>query len=87
MYVTVYQHKEFEEIEGRLRRREPLILGSTTAQRLSRRVPVEVISDPLNDVDIDPYEDKSDVHKQFRGHQVFVTLLASIALFLYCNVT
>ncbi|KGN43836.1 serine/threonine-protein kinase TOR [Cucumis sativus] len=64
------RHKEFEEIEGRLRRREPLILGSTTAQRLSRRVPVEVISDPLNDVDIDPYEDKSDVHKQFRGHQV-----------------
>ncbi|XP_038877543.1 serine/threonine-protein kinase TOR isoform X1 [Benincasa hispida] len=64
------RHKEFEEIEGRLRRREPLILGSTTAQRLSRRVPVEVISDPLNDVDIDPYEDRSDVHKQFRGHQV-----------------
>lgn len=64
------RHKEFEEIEGRLRRREPLILGSTTAQRLSRRVPVEVISDPLNDKDIDPYEDRSDVHKQFRGHQV-----------------
>ncbi|KAG6571908.1 Serine/threonine-protein kinase TOR, partial [Cucurbita argyrosperma subsp. sororia] len=64
------RHKEFEEIEGRLRRREPLILGSTTAQRLSRRVPVEVISDPLNDGDFDPYEDRSDVHKQFRGHQV-----------------
>ncbi|XP_022148800.1 serine/threonine-protein kinase TOR [Momordica charantia] len=64
------RHKEFEEIEGRLRRREPLILGSTTAQRLSRIFPVEVISDPLNDVDIDPYEDRSDVHKQFRAHQV-----------------
>ncbi|KAH9655471.1 serine/threonine-protein kinase TOR [Citrus sinensis] len=64
------RHKEFEEIEGRLRRREPLILGSTAAQQLSRRVPVEVISDPLNDVDSDPYEDGTDAQKQLRGHQV-----------------
>ncbi|KAH9655479.1 serine/threonine-protein kinase TOR [Citrus sinensis] len=63
------RHKEFEEIEGRLRRREPLILGSTAAQQLSRRVPVEVISDPLNDVDSDPYEDGTDAQKQLRGHQ------------------
>ncbi|CAK7330253.1 unnamed protein product [Dovyalis caffra] len=64
------QHKEFEEIEGRLRRREPLILGSTAAQRLSRRLPVEVISDPLNDMDNDPYEDGVDMHRHLRGHQV-----------------
>ena len=63
------QHKEFEEIEGRLQKREPLILGATTSQRLSRRLPVEVISDPLDDVEIDPYEDGSDAHK-LRGHQV-----------------
>ncbi|KAJ4716092.1 Serine/threonine-protein kinase TOR [Melia azedarach] len=62
------RHKEFEEIEGRLRRREPLILGSTAAQRLSRRVPVEVISDPLNDVESDPYEDGTDVQR--KSHQV-----------------
>ncbi|XP_027913313.1 serine/threonine-protein kinase TOR isoform X1 [Vigna unguiculata] len=63
------RHKEFEEIEGRLQRREPLILGITASQRLNRRPPVEVISDPLDDVEIDPYEDGSDAHK-LRGHQV-----------------
>ncbi|EEF44131.1 fkbp-rapamycin associated protein, putative [Ricinus communis] len=64
------RHKEFEEFEGRLRRREPLILGSTAAQRLSRRLPVEVVSDPLNDADNDPYEDGTDGQRQLRGHQV-----------------
>lgn len=47
-------------------------MGSTAAQQLSRRVPVEVISDPLNDVDSDPYEDGADAQKQLRGHQVFM---------------
>ncbi|BFG42177.1 hypothetical protein CerSpe_284510 [Prunus speciosa] len=64
------RHKEFEEIEGRLQRREPLILGSTAAQRLSRRPPVEVITDRLSDLEIDPYDDGSDVQKQLRSHQV-----------------
>lgn len=64
------RHKEFEEIEGRLQRREPLILGSTAAQRLSRRLPVEVITDRLSDLEIDPYDDGSDVQKQLRSHQV-----------------
>ncbi|KAJ0077888.1 hypothetical protein Patl1_37303 [Pistacia atlantica] len=62
--------RNLRRLKGRLRRREPLILGSTAAQRLSRRVPVEVISDPLNDVESDPYEDGTDVQKQLRGHQV-----------------
>lgn len=64
------RHKEFEEIEGRLQRREPLILGSTAARRLISRFPVEVTSDPLNDVENDPYEDGSDAQRQIRGHQV-----------------
>ncbi|KAK9286670.1 hypothetical protein L1049_015071 [Liquidambar formosana] len=64
------RHKEFEEIEGRLQRREPLILGTIAAQRLSRRLPVEVISDPLSELDNDPYEDGSDAQKQLRSHQV-----------------
>ncbi|KAJ7946192.1 Serine/threonine-protein kinase TOR, partial [Quillaja saponaria] len=64
------RHKEFEEIEGRLRRREPLILGSTTNQRLNRRLPLEVVSDPLDDVDIDPYKDGPDFQRQLRDHQV-----------------
>ncbi|KAF3971928.1 hypothetical protein CMV_004520 [Castanea mollissima] len=64
-------HKEFEEIEGRLQRHEPLILGSmVVSQRLGRRLPVEVISDPLENKEIDPYEDGSDVQKHLRGHQV-----------------
>ncbi|KAF8034900.1 hypothetical protein BT93_C1046 [Corymbia citriodora subsp. variegata] len=66
------RHKEFEEIEGRVHRREPLISGSTTAQKLSRRLAVEVISDPLNDVENDPYEDGSDVQKEHRVRQVNV---------------
>ena len=63
------QHKEFEEIEGRLQRREPLILGTTATQRLNQRLPVEVISDPLDDVEKDPYEAGYDAHK-LKGHQV-----------------
>ncbi|KAL9244759.1 hypothetical protein vseg_018491 [Gypsophila vaccaria] len=64
------QHREFEEIEGRFRRREPLISGSTAAQRLSRCLPVEVIADPLNDVEYDPYSDTGDLHRDTRSHQV-----------------
>ncbi|KAM1457734.1 hypothetical protein ACFX13_035729 [Malus domestica] len=65
-----HRHKEFEEIEGRLKRREPLILGSTTIQRLSRRLPAEVITDNWNDLETDPYDVGSEVQKQLRGHQV-----------------
>ncbi|XP_026390069.1 serine/threonine-protein kinase TOR-like [Papaver somniferum] len=61
------RHKEFEEIEGRLRRREPLILGSS-AGRLIRRHPVEVISDPLNDVE--NFDEGPEMNKQLRSHQV-----------------
>ncbi|XP_010557538.1 PREDICTED: serine/threonine-protein kinase TOR isoform X2 [Tarenaya hassleriana] len=59
------RHKEFEEIQARSRRREPLILASTATQRLSRRLPVEVISDPVIEMEIDPFEEGND-----RGHQV-----------------
>ncbi|KAK1259623.1 Serine/threonine-protein kinase TOR [Acorus gramineus] len=64
------RHKEYDEIEGRLRRREPLIMDNMSVQRLTRRGPVEVISDPINDVDSDPYEEGTDLHRQFRSHQV-----------------
>lgn len=61
------RHKEFEEIEGRLQRRRPLIVASVAAQKSIRQPPVEVISDPLSDMENDPYED---VHKQPKAHQV-----------------
>lgn len=46
--------------------------ASTAAQRLGRRLPVEVISDPLNDVDNDHYEDAVDAQREARPHQVFI---------------
>ncbi|KAG5526253.1 hypothetical protein RHGRI_032514 [Rhododendron griersonianum] len=64
------RHKEFEEIEGRLQRHEPLILGSSAAQRLSQRLPIAVNSDLLNDSENDPNDDGIDVHRQPRSHQV-----------------
>ncbi|KAK9666552.1 hypothetical protein RND81_14G193000 [Saponaria officinalis] len=66
------RHRDFEEIEGRFRQRKPLISGSTAAQGLSRRLPVEVITDPLNlnDVEYDPYNDGGELHPDARSHQV-----------------
>ncbi|XP_031383805.1 serine/threonine-protein kinase TOR isoform X3 [Punica granatum] len=66
------RHKDFGEIQSRLQRCEPLISGSTAAQRLSRRIPAEVISDPLNDVENDPFEEGSDVQRQHRVRSVNV---------------
>ncbi|KAI3919103.1 hypothetical protein MKW98_016656 [Papaver atlanticum] len=61
------RHIDFEEMEGRRRRREPLILGNS-ADRLTRANPVEVISDPLNDVE--NFEEGPEMHNQLRSHQV-----------------
>ncbi|KAI3733193.1 hypothetical protein L1987_64413 [Smallanthus sonchifolius] len=61
------RHKEFEEIAGRLQRRGPSVLGSVAAQKSIRQPPVEVISDPLSDMENDPYED---VHKRLKVQQV-----------------
>jgi FKBP12-rapamycin complex-associated protein len=59
------RHKEFEEIHARWRRREPLIVATTATQQLSRRLPVEVIRDPVIENEIDPFEEGTD-----RNHQV-----------------
>ncbi|EYU37539.1 hypothetical protein ABFS82_02G047600 [Erythranthe guttata] len=58
------RHKEFEEIEGRLKKREPLILGHTASQKQNRRPPGEVISDPLSDG-----EDRIDPHKPHKVNE------------------
>ena len=61
------------------------------SQRLSRRLPVEIISDPLENKEIDPYEDGSDVQKHLRGHQVCLFFAYSskdtsfFILFLFFN--
>ncbi|ONK75400.1 uncharacterized protein A4U43_C03F16460 [Asparagus officinalis] len=64
------RHRDFEEIERRLRGREPLLLESLSVQKFTRNVPSEIISDPINDVDSDPYEEGTEMHRQSRGHQV-----------------
>ena len=72
--MIVLQHREFEEIKDRLQKREPLIMGSTATQRLSRRLPVDVVSDPLSEMEND-YDDGADMHRQLRSHQVICVLL------------
>ncbi|KAK4762122.1 hypothetical protein SAY87_030006 [Trapa incisa] len=66
------RHKDFEEIQGHYQRREPLIAGSTAAQRLSRQIPAEVISDPLNDMENDPFEEGTSSQRQHRVRSVNV---------------
>lgn len=63
------RHREFDEIEDRLQKREPLIMGSAATQRLSRRLPVDGISDPLSEMEND-YDDGAVTHRQLRSHQV-----------------
>ncbi|XP_073283360.1 serine/threonine-protein kinase TOR-like [Primulina huaijiensis] len=63
------RHKDFEEIEGRLQRRELLTIGSTATQRQNCQLPGEVISDPLSDTENDP-EGKIDPHKPHQINEV-----------------
>lgn len=41
---------------------------------------MEVTSDPLNDVENDPYEDGSDAQRQIRGHQVSYWMLSMMVV-------
>lgn len=59
-----------DEIESRLRNREPLISENLPVQKYAQDPPSEVISDPLNDFDSEPYEEGDEAHKQLRSHQV-----------------
>lgn len=78
--TTYFQHKEFEEIHARWRRREPLIVATTATQQLSRRLPVEVIRDPVIENEIDPFEEGND-----RNHQVLFSVSYIITYrFLMC---
>lgn len=64
------RHGDFEEIERRLRGREPLILESSSVQKFTQPVPTQIVSDPINDMDSDPYEEGNEAQRQLRGHQV-----------------
>ncbi|KAL3747797.1 hypothetical protein ACJRO7_016586 [Eucalyptus globulus] len=64
------RHKEFEEIEERVQRHEPLISGSKNAQKLSHHLATEVMSDPLSDSENALYEDASDAQNEHWVYQV-----------------
>ncbi|GAB2218008.1 hypothetical protein Droror1_Dr00001223 [Drosera rotundifolia] len=64
------QHKEFEEIEGRLQRCEKLISGSTATKKLSLCHQSVVITDSLCEIHYDSYTDERDLQKETRIHQV-----------------
>lgn len=68
-----------------LRKREPLILESLSVQKLNRRVNVEGISDPLNDMDSDPSDDGMEMHRQLKTHQVNILFFVSPSYFLPLN--
>ncbi|XP_047947439.1 serine/threonine-protein kinase TOR-like isoform X2 [Salvia hispanica] len=57
------RHKDFEEIEGRLERREPLILGNRASLKQNYRFPGEVISDPLSDMEEEGRSDPQKPHQ------------------------
>lgn len=58
-------------------------------QRFTRQLPVEVISDPIDDMDADPYEDGVETYRNLRGHQVilqFLICLHNILMHIYGNI-
>jgi len=66
------QHKDFDEIEVRLRRRDPLILETSSAYKVIRPLPGDVISDPLNDMENDHYDEGAEIQRQARNYKVNV---------------
>lgn len=64
------QQNDFDVIENRMKRRDSPILENMTVQKFTRHVPPEVISNPVNDVDFDPYEEGTEMHGKMKSHQV-----------------
>jgi FKBP12-rapamycin complex-associated protein len=58
------QHKDFDDIEARLVRREPLILELGGVPKVTRQLPGDVISDPLNDVENDLHDEGVEIQRQ-----------------------
>ncbi|CAA6660213.1 unnamed protein product [Spirodela intermedia] len=64
------RQNDFDVIENRMKRRDSPVLENMTVQKFYRHVPPEVISNPVNDVDFDPYEEGSEMHGKMKSHQV-----------------
>ncbi|XP_074572810.1 serine/threonine-protein kinase TOR [Curcuma longa] len=64
------RHKNFEEIKKPIRRREPPIIDSSSAQKFMQQFTQEIVSDPVNDAEIDRYEGGNETNGQPRNHQI-----------------
>ncbi|KAH9295237.1 hypothetical protein KI387_038825, partial [Taxus chinensis] len=64
------QHNDFDEIEVRLHKREPLILETKSFHKSTRQLPGDVISDPLNDTENDHYDEGVEIQRQARNYKV-----------------
>ncbi|XP_057821315.1 serine/threonine-protein kinase TOR isoform X2 [Cryptomeria japonica] len=64
------QHKDFDEIEARLLRRDPIILETSSAYKVTRPLPGDVISDPLNDMENDHFDEGTEIQRQARNYKV-----------------
>ncbi|CAN8288398.1 unnamed protein product [Cochlearia groenlandica] len=60
------RHKEFEEIHARWLRRKPLVVATPTNHQLSKRLPVEVIRNPVIDDEIDLFEEVNNINRQVK---------------------
>eukprot|EP00252_Welwitschia_mirabilis_P018999 TRINITY_DN4284_c0_g1_i1.p1 TRINITY_DN4284_c0_g1~~TRINITY_DN4284_c0_g1_i1.p1 ORF type:complete len:1768 (+),score=306.64 TRINITY_DN4284_c0_g1_i1:368-5305(+) len=64
------QHKEFDDIETRLTKREPIILETSNVYKPSNATAVDTVSDPLNDMEIDHLDDGAEYQRQSRNYRV-----------------
>lgn len=64
------QHKDFDDIEARLHRREPLILELGGVQKVTRQLPGDVVSDPLTDVENDLHDEGVEIQRQAKNYKV-----------------
>ncbi|XP_078434846.1 target of rapamycin [Wolffia australiana] len=61
---------DFDAIEDRMRRRDSPILENMPVQKFTRHMPPEVISNPVNDIEFDPYGEGTEMHGKLKSHQV-----------------
>ena len=68
--LSCYQHKDFDDIEARLHRREPLILELGGVQKVTRQLLGDVVSDPLTDVENDLHDEGVEIQRQAKNYKV-----------------
>ena len=69
-----------------MRRRDLPVLEKMPVQKFTRHVPPEVISNPLNDVGFDPYDEGAETHGKLKNRQVTSFMLINSPPFLYISI-